>query len=113
MAVAGALFTLECVALYERRWALPELLASRSVQDPIRGLFVMPEVAVPAVWSHSPTTTESRSSGRGACSRATVSPPMGAGASSGPSTSSSPATGRPRGVSSEGGCWRSRSQRRR
>jgi hypothetical protein len=46
MAVAGALFTLECVGLYEQRRGLPELLASRSVRDSIQALFVMPEPAV-------------------------------------------------------------------
>jgi hypothetical protein len=43
MAVVHALVAWEGVALYERRWALPELLASGSVRDPIQGLFVMPE----------------------------------------------------------------------
>ena len=45
-AVAHALVALEFVALYERRWVRPELLASRSVRDPVEGLFVMPEEAV-------------------------------------------------------------------
>ncbi len=38
-----ALLSLECVALYERRRALPELLASLALPDPIRGLFIMRE----------------------------------------------------------------------
>ena len=41
LAVVGTLLTVEIVDFYERRRALPELLASRSVQDPVQGLFVM------------------------------------------------------------------------
>ena len=41
-----ALLALESAALHERRRALPELLASRSVCDPIHGIFVMPEPEV-------------------------------------------------------------------
>ena len=43
LAVVHALLTLECVHLYECRRGIPELLAARSLQDPIEGPFVMPE----------------------------------------------------------------------
>ena len=43
VAVINAGLALECVLLVERRRTLPELLASQSLRDPIRGLFVMPE----------------------------------------------------------------------
>lgn len=42
-ALVHAHLAVQCATLYERRRALPELLASRSLRDPIRGLFVMPE----------------------------------------------------------------------
>lgn len=41
LGVVSVLLAVELVDLYERRRALPELLASRSVQDPIQGPFVM------------------------------------------------------------------------
>jgi hypothetical protein len=41
MAVVHALLACEFAALYERRWALPELLASRSLRNPVEDLFVM------------------------------------------------------------------------
>jgi hypothetical protein len=41
LGVVSVLLAVEFVDLYERRRALPELLASRSVQDPIQGPFVM------------------------------------------------------------------------
>ncbi|HEV3402360.1 MAG TPA: hypothetical protein VG078_11115 [Acidimicrobiales bacterium] len=43
MAVVHALLAWEFFTHYERRRALPELLASRSVREPIRGLFLMRE----------------------------------------------------------------------
>jgi predicted small integral membrane protein len=43
LAVTYALLATGCAALYERRRALPEVLASRAVSDPIDGVFVMPE----------------------------------------------------------------------
>ncbi len=41
LAVVNVLLTFELVDLYDRRRALPELLACRSVQDPVQGLLVM------------------------------------------------------------------------
>jgi hypothetical protein len=46
LAVTYALLAMECAELYERRRALPEVLASRAVSDPIDGVFVMPEPEV-------------------------------------------------------------------
>ena len=46
LAAVHALLTLECLHLYECRRGIPELLAASSLQDPIQGLFVMPEQAV-------------------------------------------------------------------
>lgn len=43
LAAVHALLTLECLDLYECRRGIPELLAARSLQDPIEGPFVMPE----------------------------------------------------------------------
>ena len=43
LAVVHALLTLKLVDLHERRRALPNLLASRSVHDPVQGLFIMLE----------------------------------------------------------------------
>lgn len=40
---ASVLLTLEFAELYERRRALPGLLAARSLEDPARRPFVMPE----------------------------------------------------------------------
>ena len=62
MAVVHALLTLELVALHERRWALPELLALGSVSDPVEGLFVMPEEDVArslvALANHDPVVIQ-------------------------------------------------------
>jgi hypothetical protein len=46
LGVVSVLLALEFIDLYERRNALPRLLASRSTQDPIQGLFVMFEIDV-------------------------------------------------------------------
>lgn len=43
LAAVHAVLTLQCLDLYECRRGIPQLLASRSLQDPIRGVFVMPE----------------------------------------------------------------------
>ena len=46
LAAVHALLSLECLYLYECRRGIPQLLASTSLQDPIEGLFVMPEQEV-------------------------------------------------------------------